>query len=294
MDERQLNRRDVLRLAASGVLGLPVLPRRSTVMPDGAPGVGAASQPAGGHPPRPARKKALFVYGGWAGHEPEQCRDLFVPWLRQVGFDVVASDTQAPYADAALMASIDLIVQVWTMGTIAKEPLAGLLAAVRRGVGLAGWHGGLGDAYRQEPEYRYMVGGDWVAHPGNIIEHTVRIVDHDDPITAGLGDFTIRSEQYLMHVNPNNRVLATTAFSGAHDPWIAGSTMPVVWKKVHGAGRVFYTSLGHTRADFDVSEVLAIVQRGMLWAGESRYEPTPNLVSPTYPARAAQRAGAHG
>jgi len=289
MDEGQRRRRDVLKLAASGALGLPLLPALSA----GVRGAGLPEDLAAGAaanlPSRPARKKCLFVYGGWAGHEPGKCRDLFVPWLRERGFEVLVSDTQAPYADATLMASIDLIVQVWTMGTIAKEPLEGLLAAVRRGVGLAGWHGGLGDAYRQETEYRYMVGGDWVAHPGGIIDHTVQITDRDDPITAGLRDFAIRSEQYLMHVNPNNTVLATTTFSGAHDPWIEGSTMPVVWKKHHGKGRVFYTSLGHSRADFDVPEVLAIAQRGMLWASESRYEPTPSLVSPVYAIRPVPR-----
>jgi hypothetical protein len=171
------------------------------------------------------------------------------------------------------------------MGTIAKEPLKGLLDAVKGGTGIAGWHGGLGDAYRQETEYRYMVGGDWVAHPGGIIDYEVQITDREDPITAGLSDFPVKSEQYLMHVNPNNKVLATTRFTGAVDPWIDGSTMPVVWKKVYGKGRVFYTSLGHTADVFDIPQALAIMQRGILWASESRYELTPHMVSPVYPRR---------
>ena len=144
-------------------------------------------------------------------------------------------------------------------------------------------HGGLGDAYRQETEYRYMVGGDWVAHPGGVIDYSVQIVDHEDPVTAGLTDFKVHSEQYLMHVNPNNKVLATTTFDGSHDPWIDGYTMPVVWKKVYGRGRVFYTSLGHTADVFDTPQALAIMQRGMLWASDSRYEPTPSLIRPVYP-----------
>ena len=77
---------------------------------------------------------------------------------------------EAPYADAALMGTIDLVVQIWTMGTIAKEPLQGLLAAVKNGAGMAGWHGGMGDAYRQETDYRYLVGGDWVAILGRALE----------------------------------------------------------------------------------------------------------------------------
>jgi len=243
------------------------------------------AQDAGTASGRQEKGKALFVYGGWPGHEPAKCRDLFVPWLRSRGFDVVVADTQDPYADAALMSDVDLVVQIWTMGTIAKEPLQGLLAAVKGGTGLAGWHGGLADAYRQETEYQYMVGGSWVSHPGGIIDYRVRIVDHEDPITAGLGDFAVRTEQYFMHVNPNNKVLATTTFGADHDPWIDGCTMPVAWKKVYGNGRVFYTSLGHTADVFDTPEALEIVRRGMLWAGESRRAATPNLVAPVYPQR---------
>ena len=273
MSQRQLGRRGFVKLAAGAALARPTLSHA------------AAPQQQAAFPKRPEKKQALFVYGGWPGHEPAKCRDIFVPWLRAKGFEVTVSDTQAPYADPTLMGTIDLVVQIWTMGTIEKEPLKGLLAAVKNGTGMAGWHGGMGDAYRQETEYRYMVGGDWVAHPGGIIDYDVQIVDHEDPITAGLSDFKVKSEQYLMHVNPNNKVLATTTFSGAVDSWIDGYTMPVAWKKVYGKGRVFYTSLGHTANVFDIKEALTIVQRGMLWASESRYQPTPNLVSPVYPRR---------
>jgi type 1 glutamine amidotransferase len=233
----------------------------------------------------PSEKKVLFVYGGWEGHEPVPCRDLFVPWMKSLGWDVTVSDSQDAYADKELMGSVDLIVQIWTMGTIDQKNLAGLLKAVKGGVGLAGWHGGLGDAYRQETEYQFMVGGQWVAHPGNIIDYTVEITDEDDPITAGLEDFAVKTEQYYMHVDPNNKVLATTTFTGEHADWIAGAVMPVVWKKVYGKGRVFYTSLGHTADVFDVPQALTIMQRGILWASESRYAKTPDLVSPVYPGK---------
>jgi type 1 glutamine amidotransferase len=233
----------------------------------------------------PSEKRVLFVYGGWEGHEPVPCRDLFVPWMKSLGWDVTVSDSQDAYADKDLMGSLDLVVQIWTMGAIEKENLQGLLEAVRGGVGIAGWHGGLGDAYRQETEYQFMVGGQWVAHPGNIIEHTVEIIDNEDPITAGLSNFAVHTEQYYMHVDPNNTVLATTTFSGEHAPWIDGATMPVVWKRAYGKGRVFYTSLGHTADVFEVPEVREIMQRGILWASESRHTTTPDLVNPVYPSR---------
>jgi len=231
------------------------------------------------------KKKALFVWGGWKGHDPDLCRDIFVPWLREVGFDVTVSDTLDSYVDEALMQSLDLIVQIWTMGKITGEQSKGLLTAVKNGVGIAGWHGGLGDAFRENTEYQFMVGGQWVAHPGGVIDYTVNIIDHKDPITAGMQDFKMHSEQYYMHVDPANKVLATTTFSGEHAPWIAGCVMPVVWKKMYGKGRVFYTSLGHQAVDFNVPEALEITKRGILWASESKYAETPNLIAPVYPQK---------
>lgn len=215
-----------------------------------------------------AEKKALINWGGWSGHEPEQCAELFAGVLRDEGFEVrVVSDLEV-YTDAEYMQSLTLIVPVWTMSTITKEQEAGLLSAVKSGIGLAGWHGGMADSFRNNTEYQWMVGGQWVAHPGNVITYQVNITKHDDPIVAGLNDFIMQSEQYYMHVDPSNEVLATTTFSGKEGdaPWIAGTVMPVVWKRHYGQGRVFYSSLGHVRKDFDVPEAREIVRRGMLWA----------------------------
>lgn len=213
-------------------------------------------------------KKALMVWGGWNGHEPQQCVDIFAPVLRDAGYDVEISDSLAVYTDAAKMQALSLVVPVWTMGEISGEQCKGLLSAIRSGVGVAGWHGGMGDSFRQNVDYQFMVGGQWVSHPGGIVDYEVNIIDHRDPITAGLQDFAMNSEQYYMHVDPSNEVLATTTFSGAHGdvPWIKGCVMPTVWKRQWGAGRVFYTSLGHVAKDFAVPEVREIVRRGMLWA----------------------------
>ncbi len=211
-------------------------------------------------------KKALMVWGGWDGHEPKQCVDIFAPILREKGFDVEVSDTLDSYLDKEKMMGLSLVVPVWTMGTIAKEQEAGLLEAVKSGVGIAGWHGGMADSFRNNTEYQWMVGGQWVAHPGNVIDYEVNIINHDDPITAGLKDFKMHSEQYYMHVDPSNEVLATTTFNGKIAPWIDGTVMPVVWKRMYGKGRVSYCSLGHVAKDFDVPEAKEIVVRGMMWA----------------------------
>jgi len=211
-------------------------------------------------------KRALIVWGGWEGHEPKQCADIFAPWLQSQGYEVIVSNTLDTYTDKELMQSLNLIVPIWTMGTITPEQEAGLLDAVRSGVGIAGWHGGMGDSFRNNTEYQFMVGGQWVAHPGNIVDYEVNIIKPEDPIVAGLSDFKMHSEQYYMHVDPSNEVLATTTFSGEYCEWIAGTVMPVVWKRRYGKGRVFYSSLGHVAKDFEVPEALEIVKRGMLWA----------------------------
>lgn len=213
-------------------------------------------------------KKALVVWGGWDGHEPKPCADVFVPILEAEGYQVEVSDNMDPYTDKEKMNALDLIVPIWTMGSITGEQEGGLLEAIRNGVGVAGWHGGMGDAFRNNTEYQYMVGGQWVAHPGGIIKYTVNIINHTDPITAGLNDFEMESEQYYMHTDPSNEVLATTTFSGEHNEWIEGCVMPVAWKRRYGKGRVFYCSLGHVAKDFDVPEAREIVRRGMLWASK--------------------------
>jgi uncharacterized protein len=216
-----------------------------------------------------AHKRVLVVWGGWEGHEPKKCVDIFVPWLQTQGFDVEVSNTLDSYLDAEKMKGLSLIVQVVTMSKITPAQEKGLLAAVKGGVGLAGWHGGLSDSFRNNTEYEFMVGGAWAAHPGGVIDYTVNIAKRDDPVTKGLADFKMHSEQYYMLVDPAAEVLVTTTFSGEHAPWTKGVVMPVAWKKLYGAGRVFHSSLGHVAADFSVPEALAIMQRGMLWAAHA-------------------------
>ena len=231
-------------------------------------------------------KSVMMVWGGWKGHEPKKCVDVFAPWMEGEGATVRIFDTLDAYLDRDLMSSVDLVVQAWTMGTITREHETALLQAVRGGVGIAGWHGGLVDSFRQNVEYQFMVGGQWVAHPGGVIDYDVTIVDGDDPVTSGITDFRVHSEQYYVHVDPNVKVLATTRFSGEHASWIEGSVVPVAWKKMYGKGRVFYSSLGHVASDFDLPEVAEITRRGIAWAGESKYHPREKWIQPVYDNRA--------
>jgi hypothetical protein len=211
-------------------------------------------------------KKALMVWGGWDGHEPKQCVDVFAPMLQDAGFELQISDSLDIYKDEDLMSELNLIVPVWTMGQIEREQERGLLDAVHKGVGIAGWHGGMADSFRSNTEYQFMVGGQWVAHPDGIIDYEVNIIS-DDPIVEGIQAFRMKSEQYYLHVDPGNEVLATTTFRGrVSAPWINGTTIPVVWKRRWGSGKVFYSSLGHVASDFEVDEAREIQYRGLVWA----------------------------
>ena len=115
-----------------------------------------------------AQRKALMNWGGWEGHEPERTTRIFAPLLEDAGFQVDVVHDLDRYCDAPYMQSLDLVVSTWTMSEISREQERGLLDAVRGGVNFGGWHGGMCDAFRQNTEYQWMTGGQWVAHPGNI------------------------------------------------------------------------------------------------------------------------------
>jgi hypothetical protein len=206
-------------------------------------------------------KTALIVYGGWEGHQPKEVAHLLGDALSRENFAVELLNTLDTFCDGDKLKRLSLIVPIWTMDTIKKSQLDPLLEAVRSGVGLAGCHGGMCDAFRNETEYQFMTGGQWVAHPGNDGRHyTVNIVD-DNPITEGISDFDVRTEKYYMHVDPAIRVLATTTFEDYED-----TIMPVVWTKTYGKGRVFYCSLGHQANIVGLPQTLTIMTRGMRWA----------------------------
>lgn len=242
-------------------------------------------------------KKALIVQGGWEGHEPVQVSEIFGNVLKEEGFEVEISDTLDAFLDAKKLMGLDLIVPHWTMGVITPEQLEPVLNAVASGVGIAGCHGGMCDAFHDSVDWQFMTGGQWVAHPGGAgTKHTINIKKGSSPIVEGIEDFTTISEQYYMHVDPAVKVLATTRFPSGNSPLIADNKakldpcgfgtwnfqpegeikgphvengyvdMPVLWTKLFGKGRVFYSSLGHTAKHVLEEPSLTIMRRGFLWA----------------------------
>ncbi len=211
-------------------------------------------------------KKVLIVHGGWEGHEPEKCVAIIAPALEAAGVTVTLSETLAALDSAESLGAYDAIVPAWTMGELTPRQEASLVEAVKAGAGIGGWHGGMGDAFRTASEFQFMVGGQFVAHPGGLVDYGVEVVDRDHSVMDGVDDFAVHSEQYYMHVDPSNRVLAVTTFGGEHCAWIDRCRMPVAWTRHYGLGRVFYCSLGHVASELESTEVKGIITRGILWA----------------------------
>ena len=223
-----------------------------------------------------ADRKALVVWGGWDGHQPREVGELFQRVLTEEGFDVELSDTLDSFNDESKLSRLDLIVPHWTCGQLKPEQQAALTAAVRNaGVGIAGCHGGMCDAFRNSCEYQFMTGGQWVSHPGNDkVRYTVRMKDRGHPVTEGINDFEVVSEQYYTHVDPAIKVLADTVFPapGVDGPHVPNGTvnMPVLWTKMYGKARVFYSSIGHQASNVEAEPHLTIMRRGFRWAAEGK------------------------
>ena len=214
-------------------------------------------------------KKALIVYGGWDGHAPKETAGIFAAWLKKEGFTVRIEDSLEAFNTAGDLQDLSLIVPVWTMGKIESEQSRNVCDAVADGVGLAGCHGGMCDAFRADVNWQFMTGGNWVSHPGNDgTEYTVNVRNASSPITSGVADFKVRSEQYYLHVDPAVEILASTRFPVADGPHASNGAvdMPQVWTKRWGKGRVYYNALGHQPDIWDIPEAATLMRRGLLWA----------------------------
>ena len=214
--------------------------------------------------------KALITWGGWPGHEPDKVAALFAGMLREAGMAVEVTDTLACFDDPGALADLSLIVPVWTMSLIEKAQSENVAAAVAAGVGLAGCHGGMCDAFRTDVLWQFMTGAQWVAHPGNDgVAYRVRMVS-DDPLVAGISDFDVATEQYYLHIDPAVRIHAVCDFpvvAGPHSP-NGPVAMPVVFSKLWGQGRVYYNALGHQADVINHGPARELIRRGMLWAAK--------------------------
>ncbi len=241
-------------------------------------------------------KKAFIFYGGWDGHEPELVSKRFKAMLEKENYEVTVDDNMDRLADVEFLKSMDLIIPLWTQGTMDDRYAFHISEAVEAGTGIAGCHGGMCDSFRWNIEYQFITGSQWVSHPGDTWYHHISDLSEENlnyvnqfypspegafetdyvvnvrrgaasPIIEGIPDFKLRSEQYYLHLDPCVNVLATTQVETVGPHSANGPVaMPVVYTKLWGKGRVFYSSLGHVDRIYDIPEVMEITRRGFLWA----------------------------
>lgn len=226
-------------------------------------------------------RQALVVRGGWEGHTPVQATDLFIPYLEEQGFSVRVESSPEVYADADAMAATDVIVQCVTMSTIERDQLEGLRTAVANGTGMAGWHGGIADSFRNSSDYLHLVGGQFACHPGkpedervgdgsdNFVPYRVEFNEAaaSHPITEGLEDFDVVTEQYWVLADDYIDVLATTTQKVLpYGTWNRPVVSPAVWTRQWGKGRIAIITPGHSIDVLEHPTVSTLVKRSMLWA----------------------------
>lgn len=210
-------------------------------------------------------RKAIVVWGGWKGHEPEECAGIVGDMLRRDGFSTEVTGDLGIFGSPDI-GKADLLVPIITGEKLEKAHADALVEAVRGGLGLGGPHGALATSFKESAPFRYVSGVTWVSHPGNVIDFRVNITRQNDPVVQDIPDFDYRSEQYYLHYDPTIEVLATTTFTGEHDEAVRNVVMPVVFKRHFGRGRVFYSALGHVAAEYEHRQMREILRRGLLWA----------------------------
>ena len=218
-------------------------------------------------------KKVLMITGGWEGHDPVLVANRFAGIMRDEGYEVDIFDNYDILHDLDKLREYDLFVPHCTMSQLPEGTTGNISRAIAEGMGLAGCHGGMCDAFRNNTEWQFICGGQWVSHPGGELEYTVDVIPGSSPLTAGIESFKVFSEQYYVHIDPAIEVLATTRFPNS--PYYHSANkpvdIPVMWTKYWGNGRVFYLSLGHQDKVFDEAPASQeLMRRGMLWAAEGK------------------------
>jgi uncharacterized protein len=219
--------------------------------------------------PAERRPDAWILTGGWPGHDPEGVAAWTAERLAELGLVATVVRDLDALLDEAALASLALLVPNWSMGGLSAPQERALVSAVERGLGLAGTHGGMGDAFRNSLPYQWLVGGQFVAHPGDLCPHRI-IFDAGSPLLGDLPAVDLTSERYVMLVDPAVTVHARSTIGPDSLPWLEGVQVPVAWTRRWGAGRVAYLSVGHRVDDLRIPGITTAFLRLVAWARADR------------------------
>lgn len=151
----------------------------------------------------------------------------------------------------------DVVVDYRTQHGTREAELDGLLGFVRDGGGYVGIHGAGDIDDRVKPEFLDFLGGQFIQHPQQSDLHVDIVADH--PVVEDVENFDTYDEPYELEYSDEVEVLADTH----HDSF---GTMPVLWTKPYGEGRVVYCSLGHRTEVFRNGSFRRIVRNAVRWS----------------------------
>ncbi|HEX8520939.1 MAG TPA: ThuA domain-containing protein [Tepidisphaeraceae bacterium] len=126
--------------------------------------------------------------------------------------------------------------------------------------------------------YIQMLGGEFIVH-GAQQEATLLATDPKFPGASAFDKSRIKEEWYsLKNFAPDLHVILAQDCSGMRGPMYQRQPFPQTWARMHGKGRVFYTSLGHREDVWQRSEFLNLIVSALKWTtGQVDADLTPNL-----------------
>jgi type 1 glutamine amidotransferase len=199
-------------------------------------------------------KKALLIWGGWDGHKPLEVADRIGAELEKRNYEVTKTSHFGCLLNEEELYSYDVIVPIWSCGIKSDIYLNELADAIKSGIGLATFHGGIN--WFDQDEYYRIIGGFYL-HDTKCESYEVVIANKDHIITKGQSDFEIYNEKYFLQVDPTNDILASANFSGIE--------MPIAWTRSYGKGQVFYTTFAHQPEDLFGNNSLEMLLNGIEW-----------------------------
>lgn len=216
--------------------------------------------------------KALIIYGGWEGHSPEETSLYMSDLLATEGYQVLRVNDLSILNDLTALREFDLIIMHWTRGDLEVSQYTNIQQVVSEGTGLAGIHGGLTSAFQNNKKWLWLTGGCFVSHPGGLgQEYKVNITDTNHVITSNISDFSVKTEQYYVLVDPAVHILATSSFEIENHPNYVNCPIkiPISWTKYWGKGKVFFQSIGHDLEVLKLKSVSDLTIQGFKWASRT-------------------------
>ncbi|MEV5958917.1 ThuA domain-containing protein [Streptomyces sp. NPDC051987] len=207
----------------------------------------------------------LLVHTRTAGYRHDSIPDAVAAVGEFAGFDVDV--TEDPAALDRPLDGYAAVVFLSTSGEILTPAGRARLAAyVAAGGGFAGVHAASCTEY-DWPYYGELLGARFDRHP-EYQPGRVLVEDHDHPATRHLpAVWDVTDEWYDFRDNPRGRVrVLLRADETSYDGGGMGDDHPLAWCREQGAGRVFYTALGHAREAYRDPAFLAHVRGGLAWA----------------------------